>query len=358
MERLECLFGKCAVLTTHEISTIKTVAISLGITGIVIIIMWLAWRRMQRFEAQLASGLAHVEKKEYVDKRDKRKIKNKCLYCNIFRIKEVVHVWTRPGLSLDDVLLQMPRIYPREIVLSVVQDAGFWRILGSDFKAIFPAKSKLLPSKNLRHPPRAAIIGRDEINGKPAIVPFDANGLLLVGGLNGQGKTSLLQSFGEAKNETNCEIFSFSGADFQKISSVELCEKLESWKAKIEGFDFEKDRHKEQDVLVIDEFLRYEHEDKLVRERLEKLVGFIAAEGRKYGFCLILSAQTWANAASPMFGRAGARIAFRLANAQQGEVFVQDRRAALLAKGHVIACGLEFAVAQSFYRATQKVKSR
>lgn len=356
-ERLKCLFGKCDVFSSSELFTIKLFGVLLGVFILLVVCLSMAWLSMQRRKAQRASGLAQLEKDEVFDKQNHRKIRKKWLYCTLFRLRDCVHVWIRPGLSLADVELQMPRIYPRDIVLSVVQDAGVWRWFGSDFKAIFPAKSKLIPPKNLKHPPRAAVIGRDEILGKAAIVPFNENGLLLIGGLNGQGKTSLLQTFAEAKNQTSTEIFSFSGADFPKISALELCEKLEDWKSQIEAFDFKRDGQKQQDVLIIDEFLRYEHEEKAIKERLEKLVGFVASEGRKYGFCLILAAQTWANASSPMFGRAGARIAFRLANAQQGEVFVQDRRAALLAKGHVIAVGFEFALAQTWFRETQKTQS-
>lgn len=356
--RFSCLTGHsrdCPVVKSYEIEDLKAYAIRIAIAIAVVLVVVLVakFRKMQRREVQRASGLAQLEKEEYFDKRDRRKIRKKWRYCRLVRWKDAVHIWIRPGLSLGDVELQMPRIYPRNIVLSVVQDAGVWRWVGSDFKAIFPAKSKLLPPADLKHPPRAVVIGRDEILGKPAVVSFNEHGLILVGGVNGQGKTSLLQTFTEAKNQTLTEIFSFSGADFPKISVKELCKKLENWKAQIECFDFAKTGRKPVNVLICDEFLRYEHEDKANRENLEKLVGFIAGEGRKYGYCLVLASQVWSNL-PPSFARAGARIAFRLANAEQGQAFCQDRRANLLEKGHVIAVGFDFTLAHTFYRETEK----
>ncbi len=135
---------------------------------------------------------------------------------------------------------------------------------------------------------------------------------------------------------------------------MELCEKLENWKSQIEVFDFKTHGKKQQNVLIIDEFLRYSQQDKVVRERLENLVGLIAAEGRKYGFCLVISAQSWANSSTALFNLSGGRIAFRLANSQQGEALVQDRRANLLQKGHVIAVGFDFTLAHTFFRETEK----
>jgi hypothetical protein len=159
----------------------------------------------------------------------------------------------------------------------------------------------------------------------------------------------------EANNGVTTQAFSLSGADFTRITAEQLCERLERWKAEIDLIDLSKCYQRSQKVLIVDEFLRYQHESKVIRERLEALVGFFAAEARKYGYCLVLSAQTWANANSPLFALASGRIAFRLANAAQGEAFVGDKRAMQMAPGHAICIGFDFTLLHSFYRLTQKV---
>jgi hypothetical protein len=337
----------CSILET-------SILVLLVITALLSLVAVVKHRLLQRRRAQRANGLARSESTNVSMPNSKHAAVQNWHYCRFWRSKNRIFVWARDGLSLDDVRRLLPGVFPRETFVSFNQAAGIFRLLGADFIAVCKISGHIKPPRRLKHPPRGATIGINEETYNEAIVPFSQHGLILVGGVSGQGKTALLRTLSEAKNETVSEVFSLSGADFPILSLEAFAQKLGDLVEEIKRRDWSQGSVYPQKVLIVDEFLRYANADKALRDDISKSIGQIAAEGRKYGICVILASQKWSNMPTDLFTLASGSIAFRLGNAQQGEAFVADRGVVDLKPGHVIAQGMAFVRAHVYFRKTAR----